>query len=89
MCRNGAGDDRLDKFDLEARWCYNLPMHNWDYPKQKNIKKDDKWFLERALTYGPGGEKIDKDALKRHFKDLRIPEHTRAFFELLLWNKPF
>jgi len=64
-------------------------MHNWDYPKNKNTKKNEKWFLERLLTYGFGEEKIDKELLKRHFNNLRIPEHAKAFFELLLWNKPY
>ena len=64
-------------------------MHNWDYPKQNFIKKDDKWRLERLLTYGLGGEKLDKEELKRNFHELKIPDDTRAFFELLLWNKPY
>lgn len=64
-------------------------MHNWDYPQKNDIKKNEKWYLERLLTYGFGKEKINKDALKEHFKDLNIPEHTRAFFELLLWDKPY
>lgn len=65
-------------------------MYNWDYPKDdQDLKKDAKWFLERLLTYGTAGEKIDRALLERHFKELIIPDDTRAFFELLLWSKPF
>ena len=64
-------------------------MHNWDYPKQVNMRKDDKWRLERLLTYGFGEEKVDREELKRNFNELKIPDNTKAFFELLLWDKPF
>jgi len=63
-------------------------MHNWDYPPE-NMKKNEKLFFERLLTYGLGREKINKAKLKKYFRGLRIPEHTRAFFELLLWKKPY
>jgi len=64
-------------------------MHNWDYPQKDDMKKDDKWFLQWLLMYGFGGEKVDKDILKKYFREINIPENTRAFFELLLWNKPY
>ena len=64
-------------------------MHNWDYPKTRNEKTDPIWYLERVLTYGLGDEKLNRKLLKQHFTDLKIPEHTRHFFELLLWQKPF
>ena len=64
-------------------------MHNWDYPKQDNTKRDEKWRLERLLTYGFDNDKINKNALKKHWNELKIPLHTKVFFELLLWNKPF
>ena len=65
-------------------------MHNWDYPKDDEaLQKNATWYFERLQTYGTAGEKIDRDLLERHFKDLMIPEDTRAFFELLLWSKPF
>jgi len=53
------------------------------------MKKNEKLFFERLLTYGLGREKINKAKLKKYFRGLRIPEHTRAFFELLLWKKPY
>ncbi len=64
-------------------------MHNWDYPKTEEKNMDQRWRLERLLNYGLNGEKIDKDILIKNFGDLKIPEHTKAFLELLLWNKPF
>lgn len=64
-------------------------MHNWDYPKTETLKEDEKWYLERALTYGLAGEKLKRETVKGHLKNLKIPEDTRAFLELLLWRKPF
>lgn len=64
-------------------------MHNWDYPKNKNLLVDEVWRLERLLTYGIGKEKIDRAVLERNFHNLNIPEHTKALLELLLWNKAF
>lgn len=65
-------------------------MHNWDYKNNaKQLKTNETWYLERLLTYGLGGEKIDRAMLERNFGMLKIPEHTKTFFELLLWNKPF
>ena len=63
-------------------------MHNWDYPKTKP-PADERWKLERLLTYGIGKEKLQSKTLKRHLPTLKIPEDTRAFLELLLWNKKF
>jgi len=66
-------------------------MHNWDYPKTKEqaLRADKIWYLERLLTYGLGGEKIDRHILEENFTRLHIPEHTKAFLELILWNKAF
>jgi len=44
--------------DFARKNWHNFIMHNWDYPKNKNTGKNEKWFLERLLTYGFGGEKI-------------------------------
>ena len=59
-------------------------MHNWDYPKTPDLKVNEAWYLERLLTYGTGGEKIDRAMLERNFAQLKIPEYTRVFLELLL-----
>ena len=64
-------------------------MHNWDYPKDTAASADPKWRLERLLTYGLGDEQLDREELKQHFEEIKIPPDTRAFFELLLWNKTF
>lgn len=64
-------------------------MYNWDYPKTKNLKQNEKWYLERLLTFGLNGEKIEKDVLEKNFAKINIPKNTKAFLELLLWNKQF
>ena len=64
-------------------------MHNWDYPKTKNLKDNEAWYLERLLIYGLNKEKINRAMLERNFNKIKIPDNTRAFLELLLWNKPF
>ena len=68
-------------------FCYNKTMYNWDYPK--TAKQDIRWRLERLCTYGLNNEKIDKKLLQDNLLQLRIPDNTRAFLELILWNKPF
>ncbi len=64
-------------------------MHNWDYPKTERLKENKKWYLERALTYGLDGEKLNRKLVEKHLKNIKIPDDTRAFLELLLWDKPF
>ena len=64
-------------------------MHNWDYPADQQIKQNEVWYLERLLTHGITNEKVNRAMIERNFHAIKIPEHTRAFFELLLWNKPF
>ena len=68
---------------------YIITMHNWDYPRNNNQQTDEIWRLERLLQYGLGGEKIDRALLEENFKMLHIPDNTKAFLELLLWNKAF
>lgn len=64
-------------------------MHNWDYPKTKDLLKNEVWYLERMLNFGLGGEKIRQSTLLRNFNKIKIPKDTRAFLELLLWDKQF
>lgn len=64
----------------------------WDYAKteyRKQAAQDERWRLERLINYGLGGEKLDREALKKYLPQLIIPANKRAFLELLLWNKPF
>jgi hypothetical protein len=64
----------------------------WDYHPteyEKQAAADERWHLERLINYGLGKEKLHREALERHLKDLNIPEDRRAFLELLLWDKTF
>ncbi|TSC72908.1 MAG: hypothetical protein G01um101470_262 [Parcubacteria group bacterium Gr01-1014_70] len=64
----------------------------WDYIKEeyaKQQKADPVWNLERRLLYGLEGEKLNREEVKKHLRELHIPEDRKAFFEVLLWNKPF
>lgn len=64
----------------------------WDYTKteyEKQASHDEKWHLERIINYGNGKEKLSKNALEKYLKELRIPDDSRAFLELILWNKKF
>ena len=64
-------------------------MHNWDYDQKTVDKADVIWKLERLLNYGLAGEKINQKELEENFNKIKIPENTRAFLELLIWNKQF
>ncbi len=64
----------------------------WDYTKteyEKQAAANPKWHLERLLLYGMNGEKLDRELLTRYLAELKIPDNTRAFLELLLWGKQF
>jgi hypothetical protein len=64
-------------------------MHNWDYPKDTDFKQDPVWYLERMINYGLNGAKLERTMVEQYLPKLNIPDDTRAFSELLLWNKPF
>lgn len=62
----------------------------WDYSKdeyEKQAATDPKWHLERRISYGLEGEKLDRGLLMRLLPELNIPANRKAFLELLLWNK--
>ena len=64
----------------------------WDYTKpeyDKQAKADPKWHLERLIKYGLRDEKLNQADLEKYINELNIPDNTRAFLELLLWNKKF
>lgn len=64
----------------------------WDYDKNeynKQAKADQKWHLERLINYGLNTEKLEKGLLEHYLPKLNIPENTRAFLELLVWDKKF
>mgnify|MGYP001573731776 CR=1 FL=1 len=64
-------------------------MHNWDYNKTADFQHNPVWYLDRLLTYGLNGQKISEDILRANWDKIKIPETTRMFLELLLWDKPF
>lgn len=64
-------------------------MHNWDYIKTEDLQNNPVWYLNRLLTYGLNGQKISQAVLKDNWEKIKIPETTRMFLELLLWDKPF
>ncbi len=68
---------------------YNKNMHNWDYPKTKKAWGEETRRLERLLNFGLAGEKIDRRVLEKYLDKIKMPEDTRAFLELLLWDKAF
>lgn len=64
----------------------------WDYTKKavkQQAKRDPLWEMQRLLEYGLGKKKLKASQMKKHFKQLRLPENRRAFLELLLWGKRF
>lgn len=64
-------------------------MHNWDYEKNIKIEERPIWYLERLLNYGLNGEKINRKLLEQYFNQIKIPEKTRVFLKLILWNQLF
>ena len=64
----------------------------WDYDQteyNKQRQKDVRFRLERLINYGLGEERLNKELLKKHIGELKIPDERRVFLELLLWDKPF
>lgn len=68
-------------------------MHIWDYKLPKNWKpkteQEQTWYLERLVNYGLGGDKLNRNQLKKYFNKIRMTDNTKAFLELLLWKKPY
>lgn len=64
----------------------------WDYD-DRNYKKqaaaDVQWRLERAINFGVGKTKLNRELVKQYLPKLNIPENRKAFLELLLWDKKF
>jgi len=64
----------------------------WDYhPDQyeKQAEADPIWRLERQILYAHPSTRLNRQELEKYLPQLKIPEDTRAFLELLLWNKKF
>jgi len=68
-------------------------MHNWDYRIQKGWKPGTDaewvWYLERMINHGMGKEKLPARELKKYFHQIKITPNTKAFLELILWEKPY
>jgi len=61
----------------------------WDYDKaeyDKQAAADPVWHLERRILFGLGGERLDRDTVKRHLNELKIPRERRMLLELLLYG---
>lgn len=64
-------------------------MKNWDYKKDTKLVEDEIWRLNRLLNYGLDGEKIDRVILEKNLDKVKIDKNTKAFLELLLWDRKF
>lgn len=62
-------------------------MYNWSIVEEE-IKKDPEkyntWRLEQLINFGLGGEKINKDQLRKYFSRLQIDPARRRFLQILL-----
>lgn len=66
-------------------------MYNWSVDEEK-LKKDPEayeiWRLEQIVNFGLGGEKLNRESLKKYWDRLTIEDpYRRAFLELILWGK--
>lgn len=63
-------------------------MYNWS-TNISRLKKDPsafkKWRLEQLISFGLGGEKINKKELRKYFSSLDIDQRKRDFLKFLLW----
>ncbi|MEK7560777.1 MAG: hypothetical protein AAB539_02360 [Patescibacteria group bacterium] len=61
----------------------------WDYKEEEYNKQaaaDPVWKLERLILYGLRGQRLDRDLVKRHLNELKIPPERRMLLELLLYG---
>ena len=62
-------------------------MYNWSTNEEELLKDPEKyaiWKLEQMVNFGLGGEKIDKNELKKYWLKINIDSSKRKFLELLL-----
>ena len=67
-------------------------MQIWDYDTSKqdlNSESWQLWKLQRQLDYGLGEEKLSRVMLEKYWDQLKMPDETRTFLELILWQKHF
>lgn len=51
---------------------------------QKNTEKYAVWHLEQLINFGLGGEKIDRDELKKYWNAVHIDPYKRKFLSLFV-----
>lgn len=67
-------------------------MYNWSVDTKflaKYPKKYKLWQLEQLLSYGLGGQKIEKKEVIKNWDFLknRLDPKRRRFLEFLIWGK--
>ncbi len=67
-------------------------MYNWSTNEKKFALNPDKysaWKLEQMINFGLGGEKLNKNELKKYWYQIEIDPQRRSFLALLLNDKHF
>jgi hypothetical protein len=65
-------------------------MYNWSVNTsrlKKNLKKYTIWQLEQLINYGLGEKKLNKQELKKYFKELNISQDKKAYLTYILYGK--
>jgi len=65
-------------------------MYNWSVNTsrlKKNPNKYTIWQLEQLINYGLGGIKLNKEELKKHFKELNISQDKKTYLNYILYGK--
>lgn len=67
-------------------------MYNWS-TDEKIIKKDKRkyavWKIEQMVNFGLSGKKIDKSALKKYWRTIKIDPYRRKFLSLIVYGKRY
>jgi hypothetical protein len=64
-------------------------MYNWSVNTsrlKKNLKKYTIWQLEQLINYGLGEKKLNKQELKKYFKELNISQDKKAYLTYILYG---
>ena len=63
-------------------------MYNWSVDIKQLKKHPQKyaiWKLEQMVNFGLGGEKINKNQLKKYWNFLKLDPKKKKYLEFLLW----
>ncbi len=67
-------------------------MYNWSVDTTE-LKKDEKryviWRLEQMVNFGLNGEKINRDEIKKYWKNLDLDHNKKKYLKMILWPKQF